>query len=61
MIFSGTLFFYVKWVPCHHCTARPHVSDGEERMLKAAASILSKQSWTADNGVRLQLGGWACG
>jgi hypothetical protein len=43
---------HVKWVPCHHGMPRPQVADGGDdlQMWRVAASILSKQSRTADKG-----------
>jgi hypothetical protein len=40
----------VKWVPCHHCMARPQVANGVEglQIRRVAANILNKQSRTAD-------------
>jgi hypothetical protein len=39
-----------KWGPCHHGMACPQVADGGDglQIWRVAASILNKQSWTAD-------------
>jgi hypothetical protein len=44
--------FHVKWVPCRHGVARPQVADGGEglQIWRVPASILNKQSRTADKG-----------
>jgi hypothetical protein len=66
-----TLYFKLhnKFVPCHHVMARPQVADGGDglQIWRVSASVLKKQSRTADRGwssslgVVLQLGGWAGG
>jgi hypothetical protein len=35
---------HVRWVPCHHCMARPQVADGGDglHIWRAAANILNK-------------------
>jgi hypothetical protein len=42
----------VKWVPRQHCMARPQIADGGEGLpiWRVAASVLNKQSPTADKG-----------
>jgi hypothetical protein len=42
----------VRWVPCHHGTARPQVADGGDglQIWRVAANILNEQSRTAENG-----------
>jgi hypothetical protein len=49
---------HVRWVPCHHCMARPQVADGGDALQfwRAAANILNKQSRTADKGWSSSLG-----
>jgi hypothetical protein len=44
--------FHVRWVPCHHGMARPQVADGGDglQIRRVAASILNKESRTADKG-----------
>jgi hypothetical protein len=41
---------HAKWVPCHHCMARPQVVDGGDglQIWMVAANILHKQSRIAD-------------
>jgi hypothetical protein len=65
IIFLWFLFFifnenviHVKWVPCHHGTARPQVADGGDglQIWRVAANILNKQSRTADRGRSSSLG-----
>jgi hypothetical protein len=49
---------HVKWVPCHHDMAHPHVAgrgDGLQ-IWKVAVNILNKQSRTADRGWPSSLG-----
>jgi hypothetical protein len=42
----------VRWIPCHHGTARPQVADGDGLQIwSIATNILNKQSRTADKGV----------
>jgi hypothetical protein len=43
---------HVKWIICHHGTARPHVANGEEAVLilRVTENILNKRSRTADKG-----------
>jgi hypothetical protein len=47
---TTTYDVHVRWVPCHHCMARPQISYGGEglQIWRAAANILNKQSRTAD-------------
>jgi hypothetical protein len=49
---------HVKWVPCHHGTARPQVADGGDglQIWRAAANVLNKHSWTADKGWSSRMG-----
>jgi hypothetical protein len=49
---------HVKWVPCHHGTARPQIADGGEglQIWRVAANMLNKQSRTADKGWHSSLG-----
>jgi hypothetical protein len=53
----GLLCFWdhVKWVPCHHGTARPQVANVADG-LQVAADVLNKQSRTADRGWSSSLG-----
>jgi hypothetical protein len=50
--------YHVKWVPCHHGTARPQVAAGGDglQIWRVAANILNKQSRTADRGWSSSLG-----
>jgi hypothetical protein len=52
------LSLYVRWVPCHHGMARPQVADWGNglQIWRVAASILNKQSRTADKGWSSSLG-----
>jgi hypothetical protein len=45
-----SVYFHVRWVPCHHGMARPQVADGGDafRVWRLAANILKEQSRTAD-------------
>jgi len=55
---TTTYDVHVRWVPCHHCMARPQVVDGGEglQIRRVAANILNKQSQIADNGWSSSLG-----
>jgi hypothetical protein len=59
--YISVIHCHVKWVPCHHGMARPQVAVGGEglQIWRVAASILNKQSRTADKGWPSSLGGWA--
>jgi hypothetical protein len=48
----------IRWVLCHHGTARPQVADGGDglQIWRVAANILNKQSRTADKGWSSSLG-----
>jgi hypothetical protein len=50
--------YHVKWLPCHHCMARPQAADGGDslQIWRVAANILNKQSRTADKGWFSSLG-----
>jgi hypothetical protein len=53
----SSLFNPVRWVPCHHGTARPQVADGDGLQIwRVVANILNKQSRTADKGWSSSLG-----
>jgi hypothetical protein len=57
---SYYIYCHVKWVPCHHGTARPRVAyrgDGLQ-IWRVAANILNKQSRTADSGWSSSRGVW---
>jgi hypothetical protein len=56
-----TKYADVKWVPCHHITARPQVAEGRDglHIWRLAANILNKQSRTAEKEWSSSLGvGW---
>jgi hypothetical protein len=59
LIFSPLfLAFHVRWVLCHHGTARPQVANGGDglQMDVSGKYILNKQSRTVDNGWSSSLG-----
>jgi hypothetical protein len=58
MLFSVILYHRVRWVTCHHGTARPQVADGGNglQIWRVAANILHKQSRTAEKGWFSSLG-----
>jgi hypothetical protein len=49
---GGAECYHVRWVPCHHSMALSQVAGGGDglQIWRVAANILTKQSWTADNG-----------
>jgi hypothetical protein len=49
---------HVRWVPCHHFTARSQVADGGDglQIWRVAANILNKQSRTSYKGWFSSLG-----
>jgi hypothetical protein len=51
---------HVKWVHCHHGTARLQVADRGDgfQIWRVAADVLNKQSRTADSGWSFSLGVW---
>jgi hypothetical protein len=65
MVLQSTNFFralpylgHARWVSCHHGMAHPKVADGRDglQILRVAATILNKQSRTADKRWSYRLG-----
>jgi hypothetical protein len=58
VVHAVAVYIHVKYVPCHHCMARPQVVDGGDglRTWSVAANILNKRSRTADRGWSSSLG-----
>jgi hypothetical protein len=58
----ATADLHVKWIPCHHGTARPQVADRGDglQIWRVGADILNKQSRTVDRD-GLQLVSWGGG
>jgi hypothetical protein len=59
---TADLHVNVKWIPCHHGTARPQVADRGDglQIWRVGADILNKQSRTVDRD-GLQLVSWGGG